>query len=106
MKPIVFLLPVFFLVLSCEGQDKKQKNVHTDKTYGTNPKEEVKVNKTYDKNGHLVKFDSTFSYRYSSKGKDSSRVKLDTVLQKFQSVYKNEFTDQWDKEFKNVFLND
>lgn len=99
-------MPVLLLAFSCESQNKKSKDVHIDKTFGTNPKEEVKVNKTFDKNGRLVKFDSTYSYVYSSKGKDSSKVKLDTVLKRFKSVYDNDFAEEWNKEFKNVFLND
>ncbi len=33
---------------------------------GNQPKEDIKVNKEYDENGYLIRYDSTYTYYYSN----------------------------------------
>ena len=106
MKKMAFVVPLLFLIISCDGQEKKIKTIKTDQTKGQNPKEEVHVNRTYDKKGNLVRFDSTYTYFYSSKGHDSSMVGLDTVIRHFNAFYNTDFSKKWNREFENMFLMD
>lgn len=105
MRDLIF--PVMLLLLSsCEGQNKKPKDEHLVQTKGTNPKEEVKVNKTYDKKGNLIRYDSAYSYQYTSKGLDSSKMKLDTMLRKFKDLSDKDLNKMWDQQFKDLFMTD
>jgi hypothetical protein len=96
------------LILSCDTRDKKkEKNIHTEQqSKDDNPKVDIKVNKNYDDKGNLIRLDSTYSYFYSPKGLDSSKVSLDTAVQRFRSIYNTKVTDLMDKRFKELFLND
>jgi hypothetical protein len=106
MKTFLLFLTIIFLIFSCKDQNKSPNTIHTSQSKGQNPKEDVQVNKTFDKKGNLVKFDSTYTYSYTSNGLDSSRVMLDTVLQHFKSFYDSDFSERWNKEFEKVFLSD
>jgi hypothetical protein len=108
MKIKLFFLTLLIIVTSCQGQDKKEKPKTYQKaeTKGTNPKVDVKVNKKYDSKGNLIKFDSTYSYTYTSKGADSSKVRLDSITEGFKAFSNNNLTEKWNKEFKDIFMND
>jgi hypothetical protein len=100
---VVFLFSAFFFC--CNGQDKnkqKPKDVNKETAVGSNPKVSVKVNKKYDSKGNLVRFDSTYSYSYSSRGRDSALVSMDTLFRNFKS----RFPHNWDTEFRDIFMTD
>ena len=58
MKRIVVL---FAMVICFFYHSKAQKNDQKP----TTPKEDIKVNREYDENGNLIKFDSVYSYSWS-----------------------------------------
>lgn len=94
-------------VISC-AQDKKTKpkTVQTEKKEGDNPEVTIKVNKKYDTKGNLIKLDSTYSYFYTAKGRDSVKVGLDTAIRRFKSLYNEKFSAILDESFNETFLND
>lgn len=100
---------LFMVILSCNAQDKKKEKVKTvsieSKKEG-NPEFDIKVNKTYDAKGNLIKFDSTYSYFHSSKGLDSAKISLDTVFNRFKSYYSDNIPNLVAKNFDELFLND
>jgi hypothetical protein len=104
MKKMTIIL--LLAIASCNGQDKNaDKGRAPESTEQAKPKVEVKVNRKYDSKGNLVRFDSTYSYFYSSKGKDSVRVGLDTIFQRFKAAHQNDFT-AWRNDVNNIFFND
>ncbi|NNC51345.1 MAG: hypothetical protein HKO01_12520 [Flaviramulus sp.] len=65
------LIPLFCLLFfNCTGQDKKQEETNTFK-----PDANIQVNKEYDEHGNLIKYDSIYSYSYSSNGKINDSMK-------------------------------
>jgi hypothetical protein len=105
MEKFITLIFVLLFFCYCDSQNKekeKPKSANNETGPGTNPKVSVKVNKKYDSKGNLIKFDSTYSYYYSSKGRDSSRISLDTMFSK----YKTDFPMGWRTEFEDIFMND
>lgn len=108
MKNNLIIMIFLMLIISCNAQDKKEKlkTVNTEQKKEGNPKLDIKVNKTYDSKGNLVKLDSTYSYFYSSKGRDSAKVSLDTAFSRFKSYYSTKAPGLINKNFNEMFFND
>ena len=103
------ILPIFlFLMLSCTAQDKQQKKEQQNNTTNA-PKENVQVNKEYDEFGNLIKFDSIYSYSYSSNGQlnDSIILKMQEQFSKnklFGQQFFNNFFEEDSTFFKDHFF--
>lgn len=113
MRKILKLIAVISstaIMISCNAQNKEKernlKTISSEKTEGTNPRIKTKVNKQYDSKGHIVKFDSTYSYYYTSKGFDSTKVKLDTIIKEFKSFYTTNLITGFNKRLNDIFLAD
>ena len=66
------LMPLFCLLFfNCSAQNKQKSDGNT-----TKPDENIQVNKEYDEHGNLIKFDSIYSYSYSSNGKLNDSIKM------------------------------
>lgn len=71
MKTLKFI-PFFFLFFyNCTAQNKQKT---TEKAL--KPDENIQVNKEYDEQGNLTKYDSIYSYSYSSNGKLNDSLKM------------------------------
>ncbi len=90
-----FLLSFIFMFTFCNGQDKKIKDNLADKSANNElilddtlnkPKVNIKVNKQYDKNGNLIRFDSTYSYVYKS-NTDNFSLSNDSTFNKLKSYF-------------------
>lgn len=100
---------VFSLIFSsCNGQKaKKEKNRSvTDTTLisSNQPKEDIKVNKEYDKNGNLIRYDSTYTYYYSNI--DENRAAADSIYNKFQEMFEEKYPFATEPYFDNLFFED
>jgi len=87
------LLPLFCLLFfNCSGQNKAQKSEENI----IKPDENITVNKEYDEFGNLKRYDSIYSYSYSSNGKLSDSLKL-----QFQQHFNNHsfFEDSFFDDF-------
>lgn len=72
------IIPIFFLLFfNCSGQQKNEENK-------VKPDENITVNKAYDEEGNLTRYDSIYSYSYSSNGKLNDSIKM-----QFQRHFKN-----------------
>ncbi|TNJ42440.1 hypothetical protein KFZ70_14800 [Tamlana fucoidanivorans] len=92
MKTLKYM-PLFCLLLffNCSGQNKDSKAKN-----GNSPDENISVNKEYDEHGNLIKYDSIYSYSYSSNGKTPDSLKL-----KFQKHFNSHsfFNDAFFDDF-------
>jgi len=80
MKRFILLLALIFgFHYSMMAQKSKSKP--------TTPKEDIKVNREYDENGNLIKFDSLYSFNWSG----------DTLL--LDSIYPGNFPDPFGNNF-------
>ncbi|GAB7088238.1 hypothetical protein [Marinifilum fragile] len=57
INKILFLTGILLLTFTSFGQNTESKNL---------PKKDIKVNKEYDKDGNLIRYDSTYVYFWSS----------------------------------------
>ncbi|MGZ3749737.1 MAG: hypothetical protein ACXVPU_17175 [Bacteroidia bacterium] len=110
----IMLVSLLFAVFSgCNGQTKKE-NSQLAETKKVTPLQEnslakpqidVKVNKQYDHKGNIVKFDSTYSYFYSSP-KGSMNLDNDSVFSSFRSFFEKSYPNLMDRRINNIFFND
>lgn len=83
------IIPIFLLFFyNALAQDKQDKTT-TDQVI---PDENITVNKEYDEYGNLIKYDSIYSYSYSSNGKlnDSLQKQLEQHF-KQHSIFSDSF---------------
>jgi hypothetical protein len=118
MKRLVVLAFVLFLVWNhCSGQEIHEKNSKSENKAA--PDTEIKVNKEYDEDGNIIKYDSTYSYLYSNTVKD--RILIDSILNNFNKNFQQRdfffreplrgdpfFSDEFfsDEFFSDKFFND
>ncbi len=81
-------LTALLAMVSCNGQNKNNTNSES-KNDANSPITEIKVNKEYDEEGNLVRFDSTYSSYYSNiKTDDFARDSIfDNFRKQFHSLY-------------------
>lgn len=91
MKTLQFMTLFCLLFFNCSGQDKQKTSRNEIK-----PDENITVNKAYDEFGNLIKYDSIYSYSYSSGGKLN-----DSLKKQFQHHFNNHsfFNDDFYSDF-------
>lgn len=106
MRQILLSLVLFaFALTSCNGQNNdKTNNRDTTAISQTKPKTDIKVNKEYDKDGNLVRFDSTYSYYYSNIENDT--ILADSIFNSFRKNFNEQFNFYNDPFFNELFFQD
>jgi len=97
---VSILLVVIMTATSC-AQDSKQTDKKENKILkdSIEPKVDYKVNKEYDENGNLIKYDSVYTYYYSNI--DKNAMINDSVFKKF-----NKHFEEMNLLNKDPFLKD
>jgi hypothetical protein len=103
MKKIIFFITVVAIIFnSCNAQKKGNKK-NNDNVKNI-PKTNIVVNKEYDDNGDLIKYDSVYTYYYSN---IEGNPKLeDSILNKFKSTFNDKYFFSNEPFFDNLFFND
>lgn len=104
-----FLILLLLIITTSNAQNKKSdkpKEYRLEKQSAKNPNVNIAVNKKYDSKGNLIQFDSTYTYFRSPLGKDSAKVALDSVFNKFKLFYRENFPGIVDESFSTLFLRD
>jgi hypothetical protein len=96
------VLALSVALISCNGQTNKEKSKSADVT--SNPQTSIKVDKKYDNNGNLIKYDSTYSYYYSNV-KDNKNLK-DSIFGNFMNHFNNKYFFSNDPYFSDFFFQD
>ncbi len=100
IRTIFLALTLALTLPGCNGQSKS-----TDKqAKGNTPQTNIKVNKEYDKNGNLVRFDSTYSSYYSNIKGDS--VLRDSIFSNFSNQFSKSYPFSIQPYFRDFFFND
>jgi hypothetical protein len=108
MKKVMFLLCMLFF-MACKDNSNKtiaQATLLSRPDTSANPKTEVHVNKKYDEKGNLIRFDSTYSYRYVSPGGKSRNIETDTLFRHFKSYYLSNYDTMFNNNFGSIFFSD
>ncbi len=86
----IFIVP--FLVTACQAQTADNNVENPDLSATVNkPKVEVKVNKEYDENGNLIRYDSAYVWSYTNTLGDSGYVNIDSLMLQFRPFMQDHF---------------
>lgn len=100
IRVILIAIAVSMTIQGCNGPKKEV----TKKTTENTPLTNIKVNKEYDKNGNLVKYDSSYSYYYSNiQGNNNLR---DSILNNFKNHFNEKYFFSNQPYFNNFFFQD
>jgi hypothetical protein len=98
---ILFLIHTL-LFASCNAQNKKNK---TDSNLDKNkPIEDIRVNKEYDENGNLIRFDSTYTYYYSNI--ENNPALEDSIFKNFRKMFSETYPFSNKPYFNELFFQD
>ncbi len=93
MKNIVIVLLVLFNV-ACTAQSQKQESINKSKPQ---PDISWKVDKQVDENGNIIRYDSTYTWSYSSSG---GSVNMDSLMREYGfNPRQNFYTPSWNHTF-------
>tara|TARA_R110000868_G_scaffold407465_2_gene688958 strand:+ start:6026 stop:6514 length:489 start_codon:yes stop_codon:yes gene_type:complete len=109
MKKYILLFMIGLLSVSCNGQKNDTKNTETKENEGNiveQPKGSWKVDKEFDDNGNLIRYDSIYSWSSNGKLDNLSTVDKDSLLQSFKSRFFTNFSDFENNGFDDVFSKD
>ncbi len=112
MKNIVSLF-LMLALLSCNAQDKEKKNSDKDQNLSTvQPKEKWDVKREYDEQGNLIRYDSVYTWQYSTIEGDTIHENLDSIMDTFRRHFEYTAPFAWDKYFSyfprmdSLYMND
>lgn len=109
MKKYILLAMVSLLCVSCNGQKNDIKNAEKKQnktSVAKQPKGSWKVDKEFDDNGNLIRYDSIYSWSSSSKVDNLSALEKDSLLQSFKSRFFTGFSRFENNGFDDVFSED
>ncbi|MGC1204960.1 MAG: hypothetical protein WA839_08750 [Flavobacteriaceae bacterium] len=109
MKKYILLFMIGLLSVSCNGQKNDTKNTETKENEGNiveQPKGSWKVDKEFDDNGNLIRYDSIYSWSSNGKLDNLSTVDKDSLLHSFKSRFFTNFSDFENNGFDDVFSKD
>jgi len=95
------LIAVGLILNSCNGQENKTKSLSDAKN---KPIEDIKVNKEYDKDGNLIRYDSTYTYYYSNIEK--SPITEDSIFNNFRKLFDTNYPFSNKPFFNDIFFQD
>ena len=96
---------LFLSVVSCKGQSKSDKaeKTESDKQKTEQPKGTWKVDKEFDENGNLIRYDSIYSWSSDEKFDDLSKIDRDSLLNNFESKFYRHFSQFKNDGFEDIF---
>jgi hypothetical protein len=103
MKKLIIGIFLFTFLTSCSAQENNQLS-NTSDSLDNKPQTKIIVNKEYDEEGNLIKFDSTYSFFYSNVERDSSFA--DSTYSIFQNDFFNSFPNVQRPFLDDMFFED
>ena len=101
MKNYILITLVSLLTISCNGQQDK-----TEKRTSEPPKGTWKVDKEFDEQGRLIKYDSVYSWSSHETLKDLPFQDQDSILQQYRSNFMSHFSALNSTNFEDMFPQD
>ena len=106
MKKIFSVCLSLLLVTGCNAQTEKPKHLSATKDTTDQPKVSWKVNKQYDNKGNVIRYDSTYTWSYSSKSGKNTPVSMDSVMKSFRMQFNTDFPGMFNNSFGSPVWND
>ncbi len=105
----MLFLTIALLSMSCNGQKNEKKEdtfKEHKKTLTEEPKGTWKVDKEFDENGNLIRYDSIYSWSSNSVFDDLSMIGKDSLVKSFESKFFRNFSQFENQGFENMFTPD
>lgn len=100
MKAKVFAVSLSLLMYTtgCTAQENK---TVSNKQHEKNIQPQIswKVNKTYDKDGKVIGYDSSYSWSYIDTSGKTNNLEVDSVLRQFQKNFRGNYSSLFDSTF-------
>ena len=109
MKNYSLLFMIVLLSVSCNSQNNDVKDTETNKSDDktiTEPKGTWTVDKEYDENGNLTRYDSIYSWSTNDKYNDLSLLERDSLMRSFKSRFFTDFSGFESQGFEDIFSKD
>ncbi|WP_417196800.1 hypothetical protein [Bizionia sp.] len=108
MKKYILLFMVGLLSISCNGQKNEQKTEikESDGKLVEQPKGTWKVDKEFDENGNLIRYDSIYSWSSNGKFDNLSVSDKDSLMQSFKSRFFTNYSGFVNEGFEAIFSQD
>jgi hypothetical protein len=109
MKNYILIFIVSFLSISCKGQGNEIKKVEKENNKTDiveEPKGTWKVDKEFDENGNLIRYDSIYSWSSNDKFDNLSLSDKDSLMQSFKSQFFSNYSRFKNQGFDDVFSQD
>ncbi|AOW19310.1 hypothetical protein [Urechidicola croceus] len=109
MKKYILLFTIGLLSVSCNSQNNDIKNTETkesDEKIVKEPKGTWKVDKEFDENGNLIRYDSIYSWSSNDKYNNLSLSERDSLMQSYKSRFFTNFSGFENQGFEDVFSKD
>lgn len=97
---------IALLSISCNGQNNEANKEKPKEKTVEQPKGTWRVNKEFDENGNLIKYDSIYSWSSDGKYDDLTLLDKDSLLQSFKSKFFSDFSYLKNQGFDDVFAQD
>jgi hypothetical protein len=111
MKKVMMFLSMILLLVNCNNNKGKQlvdmqKKTNTEQSTDTlsNPKVDIRVNKSYDPKGNIINYDSSYTYFYKSPG--LKRINPDTLFDALKVPLRSNYNMLLRKNMDSIFFND
>ncbi len=109
MKKLAILSLAAILTSGCKGQENKEDEIiQKDSTEQVTeqPKGKWKVDKEFDENGNMIRYDSIYSWSSTDDLGDLAQKNPDSLLQSFQSKFYRNFKGFDNQRFGDLFAKD
>lgn len=109
MRKIVCLFSVLFVFASCNAQEDKDNKLSQNndpELAEVKPKENWKVNKEFDEDGNLIRLDSTYTWSFSSDGKEISPGTVDSLMNSFRLRLNSNYPSMFNDDLFGFFTHD
>lgn len=104
MRYLINILAMVLLMSSCDAQQSSDQQKNQPDTSVIEPQTEIKVNKEYDDQGNLIRYDSVYSRYYSNIEGDT--VLRDSVFKRFKRHMHSDYPFSTEPFFNEMFFND
>lgn len=98
----IYVLAMSLILSGCNGQIKKDNNGLSADTI--QPKTDIRVNKEYDENGNLVRYDSSYSSYYSNI--EGNTLLGDSIFNNFKNHFNQRYLFSDESFFDDYFFED
>ncbi|OAB78675.1 hypothetical protein [Cochleicola gelatinilyticus] len=108
MKTLFFMAAFTASLVSCTAQETKQDRdaSQNSQVEASEPQGSWTVNKEFDEQGNLVKYDSIYSYSYGSvNGKPMPSKSMDSIMNLFQDNFNQGFPSISEDPYMSSFFN-